>query len=294
LSKHPSLTPSNGEVTCARFKQRGQMAIFVALIFQILFIFFALAINIGLVVHDKINLQNATDLAAYYAAQKQAEMLNAIDHTNYQIRQSWKLLNWRYYVLGSMGSLDPRHPTLPNTNNPMSEKEWITETFAPSVCINYGPNWADSGNDNTCKSQNFEFKNIEVPIIPYPDPLSFLFMGFVKNVQGKIANTCNGYAGLNWLFASWIYVAYFQDQRSRKFLIRALAENLARPADKMVDLNGDSVAVGAQNTFFKNLTTTNKSYNSNSLLTKPSFHVTPVGKKPVSYTHLTLPTIYSV
>ena len=37
--------------------QSGQMAIFVALIFQVLFVFFAMAINIGLVVHDKINLQ---------------------------------------------------------------------------------------------------------------------------------------------------------------------------------------------------------------------------------------------
>ncbi len=83
--------------------QRGHMAIFVALIFQILFFFFAMAINVALVVHDKINVQNATDLAAYYAAQRQAEMLNVIAHTNYQIRQSWKLLNWRYYVLGTMG-----------------------------------------------------------------------------------------------------------------------------------------------------------------------------------------------
>src|ERR1700685_852495 len=75
----------------------GQMAIFIALIFQVLFLFFAMAINIGLAVSDKINLQNATDLAAYYAAQKQAEILNVIAHTNYQIRQAYKVLNFRYY-----------------------------------------------------------------------------------------------------------------------------------------------------------------------------------------------------
>ena len=57
------------------------MAIFVALIFQVLFVFFAMAINIGLVVHDKINLQNSVDLAAYYAASKQAEVLNVIAHS---------------------------------------------------------------------------------------------------------------------------------------------------------------------------------------------------------------------
>ena len=65
--------------------ERGQTSIFVALIFQVLFVLFAMALNIGMVVHDKINLQNSVDLAAYYAAQKQAEWLNVIAHTNYQI-----------------------------------------------------------------------------------------------------------------------------------------------------------------------------------------------------------------
>ena len=37
------------------------MAIFVALIFQVLFVLFAMAINVALIVHDKINLQNSVD-----------------------------------------------------------------------------------------------------------------------------------------------------------------------------------------------------------------------------------------
>ena len=48
--------------------EKGQMAIFVALSFQVLFVFFAMVVNIGLIVHDKINLQNSVDLAAYYGA----------------------------------------------------------------------------------------------------------------------------------------------------------------------------------------------------------------------------------
>ena len=58
----------------SRAYQKGQMSIFIVLIFQVLFVFFAMTINIGLVVHDKINLQNSVDLAAYYAATKQAEI----------------------------------------------------------------------------------------------------------------------------------------------------------------------------------------------------------------------------
>ena len=85
----------------------GQMAIFAILIFQSLFFLFAMSLNVALVVHDKINLQNSADLAAYYGAMKQAEMMNAIAHINYQIRQSWKLLAWRYRVLLRAGILLP-------------------------------------------------------------------------------------------------------------------------------------------------------------------------------------------
>src|SRR3984957_12581680 len=90
--------------------QRGQAAIFVALMFNVFFIFFAMAINVALVVHDKINLQNSLDFAAYYAASKQAEILNVIAHENYMIRQSWKLLAWRYRVLGTIGMIDDATP----------------------------------------------------------------------------------------------------------------------------------------------------------------------------------------
>ena len=82
--------------------QGGQIAIFVVLIFQVLFVFFAFALNVALVVHDKINLQNSLDLAALYGAQKQAEVLNVLGHINFQMRQNFKLLTFRYRVLGSL------------------------------------------------------------------------------------------------------------------------------------------------------------------------------------------------
>ena len=96
--------------------EKGQIAIFLVLVFQILFVFFAMSVNIGLVVYDKINLQNATDLAAYYAAEKQAEMLNQVGHINYQIRQAYKLLVFRLRVIGSVSigvgpfATLPKHP----------------------------------------------------------------------------------------------------------------------------------------------------------------------------------------
>src|ERR1700679_2559585 len=100
--------------------QRGQASILIAIIFQVLFIFFAMVVNVGLLVHDKINLQNSTDIAAYYGAMKQAEVLNAMAQTNYQIRQAYKLLNWRLWVLADAGRnsvLNQTQPALP-TDSP--------------------------------------------------------------------------------------------------------------------------------------------------------------------------------
>ena len=101
---------------------RGQIAIFVVLAFQVLFILFAMTINVGLVVHDKINLQNSLDLAAYYGAKKQAEVLNAMAHINYQMRQNWKLLAWRYRILGT---LLQDHGRYKQSNG--SEKYWCPQ-----------------------------------------------------------------------------------------------------------------------------------------------------------------------
>src|SRR4051794_6394598 len=115
--------------------ERGQSAILVAMMFNVLFVFFAMGINVALVVHDKINFQNSTDLAAYYAASKQAEILNAIAHENYMIRQSWKLLAWRYRVMGTIGMIDNAfvHPS--HSGN-------VSDTLyqpaqQPSTCMTY-------------------------------------------------------------------------------------------------------------------------------------------------------------
>ena len=93
--------------------EKGQVSFFIALTFQILFIFFAMVVNVGLLVHHKINLQNSVDMAAYYGASKQAEVMNAIAHINYQMRQSFKLLTWRYRMVGSSGD-QTYHPAIKN------------------------------------------------------------------------------------------------------------------------------------------------------------------------------------
>ncbi len=265
---------------------RGQMAVFVALIFQVLFVFFAMAINIALAVHDKINLQNAVDLSAYYAAQRQAEILNVIAHTNYQIRQSWKLLNFRYYVMGTMGmgqegqgQFGPPHPSRASASYPRADDVLWPPAETPVLCVTYQPIWLSGGSDdNPCKAVDFHVPNIVIPktIAPFT-ATNLLFEGLARTLQKKIEKSCTAYAGQNWLFGALSYVAYMNDQRTRKELIRALAQNLAKPPDQMVDLNGDLISFGARKTFMKNLTAANAN-----TTTPPEFRIynSLVGRGP--------------
>jgi len=252
---------------------RGQMAIFIALIFQVLFMFFAMAINIGMAVHDKINLQNATDLAAFYVAQKQAEILDVIAHTNYQIRQSYKVLNFRYYYLGTLGYTDA--PSLSPT--PLAEQPYpeMLPPHAPTpVCIAYGPMWDVSPGDNICKKHNYVVQNITIPpIIAAFLPTVMAFNSVAISMQNNLISVCQKYAAFNWWYAALMYVSYDIEQAYRKQTIHALANNLGRPLDGsangMVDIDGGSIFAGAQKTFLKNLTYRNRISNPTLQLMNP-------------------------
>ncbi len=63
-------------------RRAGQAAVFVAMILFTLVIFLALATNIGIVVNDKIRMQNTADLASYAAAYSEAQVLNNLVYLN--------------------------------------------------------------------------------------------------------------------------------------------------------------------------------------------------------------------
>ena len=63
--------------------QRGQVAIFIALISTLLFMLFGMTINFAMLVHEKINLQNAADMAAYAGAAPQARPLHILTLQKY-------------------------------------------------------------------------------------------------------------------------------------------------------------------------------------------------------------------
>ncbi len=239
--------------------QRGQTAIFIALIFQVLFVLFAMTLNVALVVHDKINLQNSVDLAAYYAAERQAEHLNAIAHVNYQIRQAWKLLSFRYRVLGTLGfdrqSSSSVHPAW---TGKIDEAPYLAAS-RPALCVNYKPTW-----DEVAKDQNLcNQPGLSIPPLPAV-PVIAGFIGInatVSALSNQLINAfnaaCDVFGAYNWWFGAIILQNYRLEQENRKSLIYALAQNLSASPDDFIDLNGDSAMQGAQHTFKKNLTFAN-------------------------------------
>lgn len=235
------------------------MAVFIALFFQVLFVFFAMAINVGMVVHDKINLQNAVDLAAYYGAARQAEILNQIAHINYQMRQNYKLFVWRYRVLGTIGLNN--HPY--NLNNPTSTlqaEDPVPDTeISPVVCVShyYWKEFNDlDSRSSMCKENRLFIPNIQPPVggsgfLPGFSDLE----RFTEMAKGEIRNACLEAGILNWRFAAGLLAHFRVEGLMRKRMIKTLANNLSSPG--FADLRNESVETGVRNTFEKNLTNSN-------------------------------------
>ena len=266
---------------------KGQIAVFLLLAFQFLFILFAMTLNVALTVHDKINLQNSADLAAFYGAKKQAEVLNAIAHINYQMRQNYKLLAWRYRILGSLVQPDggphseywcpkPKYSSHPNSYYRYNCGEPYYFSSPPEFCRRdpYDP-YCDS-NFTLCFSSDLWARGIrnvgshnnlctnqQTPI-PEPSPVPVI-AGFIPinwtasigqlNLISSVKQTCNGETVINWLMGQLFLSEFRLDQKDRKMMIHALYNATLKQGK---DLDGKSIEEGAKKTFEKNLTWINK------------------------------------
>ncbi|OQW53983.1 MAG: hypothetical protein A4S09_06220 [Proteobacteria bacterium SG_bin7] len=242
----------------------GQMAIFIALIFQVLFVFFAMIINIGLTVHDKINLQNSVDLAAYYAASKQAEILNAIAHVNYQIRQDYKLLAYRMRVIGGVGYLG--HPSHDSYNVPAKEVPWDVPvdgntfyTDQPAICIGHARWVGEDADENLCR---FQLNKIPaLPRLPAGPPfiptygINLQASQATEEARRAIGEKCRRTAAMNWYYAAIANMIFKLDVSRRRAAIAELAKAVSEADFK--DLDGNSVKTGTMKTLEKNLTIAN-------------------------------------
>ncbi len=265
--------------------KKGQVAIFVALMFQVLFLFFAMIVNVGLLVHHKINLQNSVDLAAYYGAAKQAEVLNAMAHVNYQIRQSWKLLVWRQRVLGTAG-IDPMDARFPYAKlkagnvtlrddmmaggpmPPAGTSPDFTSVFQrPTFCIAYAPHeiLASSGNSSTLENSCRYMYQTTFTGLPRANLLyipSFLSFGSqvaaaITSAATQAINRCAQAGALNYIIGGEFVAAHNRDADERAYLLNYLATGLSQSENNFYEISGDEVQVGLEKTLKKNLTEAN-------------------------------------
>ena len=267
---------------------RGQVAIFVVLIFQVLFILFAMTINIALVVHDKINFQNSLDLAAYYGAKQQAEVLNAMAHINYQMRQNWKLLAWRYRILGTLAQEHgyykgiankpywcPQNESI-NQNRPDEDKSVKCDS-PPSdfLCESkdiYPNNYCDRyfvciANDLWKRGIKAASQNFCERFGTYIEPIRNTGFGdgdfaftesatqAIDELIQQVSESCPAEAAVNWLMTQFFLSHFRFDQRDRRIMMEKIFnETLA----KGKDLDGKRIFDGAKKVFYHNLTKSNK------------------------------------
>jgi hypothetical protein len=92
--------------------ERGQISIFFSASLVVLITIIAFVINVGLFVKAKINLQNATDAAAFSGAAVQARQLTKIAYLNWEMRNIYKEWLYKMYVIGNLNTDDVRNPAV--------------------------------------------------------------------------------------------------------------------------------------------------------------------------------------
>lgn len=242
--------------------KKGQMAIFLALIFQVLFVFFAMVINIGLVVHDKINLQNSVDMAAYYGAQRQAEILNHVAHINFQMRQVYKLFVWRFRVLGQISLKQETGNVLlhPIFTGGGADTEYPNPNGSAVTCIasTFWDKFAEleSGQQsNLCMRVDTSIPNIPALTGGFGIAPGYTSLqNFVDQIRQDFNAICKQAGVINFTYAATILAAYRADIAVRKKMIVDLASKLNQGEQDFPDMMGGSTKEGVEKTFKKNLT----------------------------------------
>src|SRR5690606_5799467 len=103
------VTKRNPKMTLAK-NEKGQISIFFSASLVVIVSLVAFIINIGLFVKAKINLQNATDSAAFAGAAVQSRQLTRIAYLNWEMRNIFKEWMFKYYVVGNLNNKDVINP----------------------------------------------------------------------------------------------------------------------------------------------------------------------------------------
>ncbi|MBL7713944.1 MAG: hypothetical protein JNL01_00665 [Bdellovibrionales bacterium] len=187
-----------------RFKslnEKGQATILIGMMMTTFLLFFAFVINVGMLVHAKINLQNAADMAAYAGASVQARQLTQISFLNYEMRRHWKRFLYRYYVLGNLAE-----QPYPRNSGGSGFYEFRATSNSPPykvpvVCL------AFNSGSNACQLQDMPNPiTNSLKIMEKANLVNGTLMGQMENIQQLIKGGCDATSKLNqqiillWLF----------------------------------------------------------------------------------------------
>ncbi len=245
-------------------------------------------INVGLLVHHKINLQQSTDLAAYYGAMKQAEMLNVVAHVNFQVRQAFKLLTWRYRILGTFGMQNQtqanqtsieygiKHISQSLVYNPASENftcpNGMGPTDIPFMCLgHYGfsdYNSPSSTLETFCKANCGHYDSLPTTISQLSTAATggagvhdiFEVGNFntaIKAANDKLDSVCKATGPTTLAQLAKFYVSYLQDVNNKMLFMKMLMVNLSAEEKEQLDIEGKKIIDGVTATFKNNLTEAN-------------------------------------
>ncbi|MGE3260990.1 MAG: pilus assembly protein TadG-related protein [Bacteriovoracia bacterium] len=212
--------------------ERGQTSLFMALFISTMILLFAFTTNIGMLVHAKINLQNAADAAAYAGAAVQARQLTAVGYLNYEMRRALKEFLFYYtvrgqnaalpcYPMNSGGALNPFAGCPPVSGDArynfqiFDRRETINETegdFLPTVCVIF-----DKDN-NYCQKKGVA----GIPEFPsgggwgVADPIVAAVRGATNQIIDKKLADCFSRTDINRQFLiAWLFNLYpIQDSLS--------------------------------------------------------------------------------
>ncbi len=171
--------------------------------------FFGMAINIGMLVHHKINLQNAADMAALSAAAEQARILNMMGWKNYELRKNFKDFVYNAWIEMNDQHQDFPDPLSDRAANVQFQGPWTNNpargtVTVPSYCL--GKTFGDPpGNMITCQRAGVPGTFVTPPsgILGQVgiEPVSVAWLTFLNNLaaqqQIRANNQWNDYSNFN-------------------------------------------------------------------------------------------------
>ncbi len=241
-------------------KCKGQMTILVMLVFLTLFLLFAFVVNIGVLISEKVNLQNSADLGAYAGAAMQARVLNKIGYLNFRMRQNWKEFAFHNWVTHMRGARD--HPAFWGKPAAGTAIGPIDQPFKPGlafscVCL---PGTSYQGiTANFCqKGCEMSFPGVDEPALLFLSPVTLAFAQAAAQIREEIYEEWEKFLNDSEVY-SQVLVERYKEQNDRFVNVLNSYIQFINEIGRVTNPigSGDPISQTVQNTILKNLSVGN-------------------------------------